>query len=302
MRRWTVLALTLVAVVIIGIGTLAVSLHYNYIQLQPGLVSNGNVSENTNANKIGVVVTILPEADFVRHVGGDRVEVMVMVPPGASPHIYEPRPEQLKQISTAKIYFKVGSGLGLEQNWLEKISAINPAIKIVDTSKGITIIDNDPHIWNSPANAKIMVINIRDALTQADPENADFYINNARDYLRELDALDAYIHSKLDRFNNRAFMIYHPSFGYLAAQYNLTQIPVEHGGKEPTSRVIRDCIDNARRYNLHYVFVAPQFATTECETIAKEIGGETAPMDPLPANYTANMYKIADLLAEEFAG
>jgi len=287
-RRWVVLALLVI------IGMLAVSLHH--IQLQPRL--RGDV----NTNKMGVAVTILPEADFVRHVGGDRVEVMVMVPPGASPHTYEPRPEQLKQISTARIYFKVGSGMELERNWLEKIRAINPAIKVVDTSKGVTLIDNDPHIWNSPANAKIMVMNIRDALAQADPENAEFYINNARVYLRELDALDAYIHSKLDRFDNRAFMICHPAFGYLAAEYKLRQIPVERGGKEPTARVIRDCIDKARRYNLHYVFVAPQFATTECETIAKEIGGETAPMDPLPANYTANMYKIADSLAEEFAG
>ena len=99
MRRWIALTLTLLAVMIIGM--LAVSLHYNYIQLQPGL--RGNVNSNANANKIGVVVTILPEADFVRHVGGDRVKVMVMVPPGASPHTYEPRPEQLKQISTARI-------------------------------------------------------------------------------------------------------------------------------------------------------------------------------------------------------
>ena len=135
-RRWVIL--TLLVVVIIGIDMLAVSLHY--IPLHPWLRDNGN------SNKICVVVTILPEADFVRHVGGDRVKVIVMVPPGASPHTYEPRPEQLKQISTARIYFKVGSGLGLEQKWLEKISAINPAIKVVDTSKGITLIDNDPHI------------------------------------------------------------------------------------------------------------------------------------------------------------
>ena len=79
-RRWVIL--TFLVVVIIGIGMFAVSLHY--IPLHPRLRGNGN------GNKICVVVTILPEADFVRHVGGDRVKVIVMVPPGASPHTYEP--------------------------------------------------------------------------------------------------------------------------------------------------------------------------------------------------------------------
>ncbi len=255
--------------------------------------------EHGNA-RMDVVVTILPEADFVRHVGGDRVRVTVIVPPGVSPHTYEPRPEQLKQVSAAKLYFMVGSGMKLEQNLVVKVRAINPDIKIVNISKGITIIDNDPHVWTAPANAKLMVENICDALVQIDPGHAGYYVNNANAYLRELDALDYYFHSKLDQFDNRAFLVYHPAFGYLALQYNLTQIAVERDGKEPTARVIRDCIDQAKRYKLGYVFVAPQFTTVQCEAIAREIGGEIGTMDPLPANYTANMMQIADLLAEEF--
>ncbi len=258
-------------------------------------------NNSNNNTRIDVVVTILPAMDFVKHVGGDRVRVTVIVPPGVSPHIYEPRPEQLKQASTAKLYFMVGSGMKLEQNLVVKIRAINPDIKIVNISKGVTIIENDPHVWNAPANAKLMVENICEALVQIDPGHAEYYINNANAYSGELDALDYYFHRKLDQFDNRAFLAYHPAFGYLAMQYNLTQIAVERGGKEPTARAIKDCIDLARRYNLHYVFVAPQFTTVQCEAIAREIGGEIAPMDPLPANYTANMRQIADLLAEEFA-
>ncbi len=281
-------------IVILICGTLIAVGALVYLYNQPEHAEIGNT-------KIDVVVTILPEADFVRHVGGDRVRVIVIVPPGVSPHIYEPRPRRLKQVSDAELYFMLGSGMRLEQNLIAKIKAINPDIKIINISEGITRIDNDPHIWTAPANAKLMVENICDALVRIDPGHAGYYINNEKAYLRELDALDAYFHRKLDRFNNRVFMIYHPAFAYLAGQYNLTQIAVERSGKEPTAKVIEDCVEQAKRYNLRYVFVVPQYRTVQCDAIAREIRGEIVPMDPLPANYTANMRHIADLLADEFA-
>jgi len=145
-----------------------------------------------------------------------------------------------------------------------------------------------------------MVEDICDGLTKVDPDNASFYAENRDDYLKDLDILDEYIHYKLNGFTNRNFMIYHPSFEYFAREYGLTQLAVEHGGKEPTPQVIRDCIDMARQYDLDYMFVAPQFATDDCETIADEIGGHTAPMDPLAENYIANMERIADALVLEF--
>ncbi len=307
-KRRVALALTLSVIAILcllfAVSVKYSSVHLPHIPFTPGSDS-GSGSGSAAGTKIGVVVSILPEADFVRHVGGDRVEVTVMVPPGASPHTYEPLPEQLKRVSRAKLYFMVGSGIEFERNWMEKIRAINPDMMVVNTSEGIRIIENDPHVWNSPPNAEVMVANICNALVQIDPANASFYENNRDAYLHELDELDAYFRHKLDpaRSGNRAraFMCYHPAFGYLAAEYNLTQITIEHGGKEPTARVIRDCVDKARRYHLHYIFVAPQSTTAECIAIASEIGGEIAYMDPLPENYTASMYHIADLLAEEFA-
>ena len=80
--------------------------------------------------------------------------------------------------------------------------------------------------------------------------------------------------------------------GYFAAGYGLNQIPVEHGGKAPTPRVIQASIDKAQEYNLEYVFLAPQFATENAETIAREIGGRTAFLDPLPELYIDNIREI----------
>lgn len=268
------------------------------IALSALLTSCGPTGEASD--KIEVVVTIVPLADFVENVGREKVDVTVMVPPGASPHTYEPKPSQLVEVSKAEILVKVGSGVDFESAWMDRIIEVNPDMLVVDCSVGIELMGKDPHIWNSPVNTKIMVENICDGLIQVDPDNVDFYTENKNDYLKELDILDGYIHYKLDRFANRVFMIYHPAFAYFAHEYSLTQLAVEHGGKEPTPQVMQDCIDKANQYNLQYVFVAPQFSTQYCEAIASEIGGQTAPMDPLAENYISNMGRIADSLALEF--
>ncbi|MHC1636176.1 MAG: metal ABC transporter solute-binding protein, Zn/Mn family, partial [Candidatus Methanospirareceae archaeon] len=90
-------------------------------------------------DKIGVVVTIPPQAEFVEKIGGEKVKITVMVPSGASPHTYEPTPSQLKEVSEAKIYFKVGSGVEFEKAWMDKIIAINPDMLVIDTSQGIEL-------------------------------------------------------------------------------------------------------------------------------------------------------------------
>jgi len=248
-----------------------------------------------------VVVSLAPLGDFVRNVAGDSVDVTVLVPPGSSPHTYELTPSQMAAVSEAEVYVMVGSGVEFESIWMGEIVETNPDMLIVDCSEGVELLGTDPHIWNSPVNAKAMVENICDGLVQADPGNGAFYARNRDDYLKELAVLDGYIRCTLDDFTNRHFITYHPAFAYFANEYGLTQLVVEHSGKEPTPRVMQECVDNAVQHDLDYVFVAPQFATDDCETIAGEIGGQTAAMDPLPENYIANMGRIADALALEFA-
>jgi len=247
----------------------------------------------------GVIATILPLADFVENVGGDKLDVTVMVAPGASPHTYEPTPGQMVAVSKAEVYVKAGSGVEFELVWMDKILEQNPDLQVIDCSSGITRMGNDPHIWTSPVNARKMVENICGGLAEIDPDNKAHYETNRDTYLEKLKDLDGYTHSRLDGFTNRNFMIYHPSFGYFAAEYGLTQIPIEHKGKSPTPKVIQDCLDKAKKYNLSYIFVAPQFATSHAETIAREIGGKTVFIDPLPRLYIDNMRGVADALALE---
>ena len=250
-----------------------------------------------SSNKIKVVVTILPQVEFAEKVGGERVQVMVMIPPGASPHTYEPTPRQLVQISKAEIYFQVGSGVDFELSFMNKIIKVNSNMMVVNCSRGIKIIDKDPHVWLSPMNVKIMVKNIYNALVKIDPENEDYYRKNMESYLKELDDLDEEIKEILGNITNRHFMVYHPAWGYFAREYNLTQIPVEKEGKAPTARGLMALIDQARRLNMKVIFVSPQFDQKKAGVIAESIHGRIVPIDPLAKDYVKNLRSVALKLA-----
>jgi zinc transport system substrate-binding protein len=250
------------------------------------------------ADKIRVVVTILPQVEFVEAVGGNRVEITVMVPPGADPHVYEPSPSQLQAVSEAEIYVKVGSGVEFEIAHMATIESYLPSdAVIVDCSQGVMLMGADPHIWNSPLNAKIIVENICDGLIAADPANQAYYEDNRDAYLKRLDELDGNIRDMLAGMADSCFMTYHPAWGYFARDYGLTQIPVERAGKEPTAGEIAASVETAKEHNIKVIFVALQFPTESAQVIAREIGGQVVYIDPLPEDYITEMYIFAAYLA-----
>ena len=260
-------------------------------------VTSSCVEENRKPDKIRVVVSILPLADFAQHIGRDKIEVMVMVPPGANPHSYEPKPDQLKKVSRAKMLIKAGSGVEFELVWIDKLIQINEDMMVVNSSQGIELIGRDPHVWLSPLNAKKMVGNICEGLEKLDPANGEYYKANLHEYLDELDEIDRYTKEKLERIKNRRFIAYHPAWGYLAKDYDLEQIPIEHGGKEPRAERIKQVVEKAKEFEARVIFVSPQLVTKGTETVAREIGGYAEFLDPLPQNYISNMRKVVEQLA-----
>ena len=257
-------------------------------------------------DKTGVMVTVLPQVEFVSAVGGDRVDVTAMVPPGANPHTYEVTPAQMAKLSTAKMYFKVGSPIEFELTWLDKLTAQNKDMMVVDCNKGIELMQSrdpdelgiDPHTWTSPQNVKIMVTNICVGLVQLDPVNKNYYEGNRDIYLQKLDALDADIRSALEGADNRTFIVYHPAWGYFAREYGLQQIGIEKEGKEPQAAYMARLITEARDKNIRVIFVSPQFDTRSAEAIAREIGGRVVSIDPEGRDYLNNMRKVAAAFRE----
>lgn len=267
--------------------------------------------KDTPTDKIHIVVSILPLAEFTEKIGGNKVDVSVMIPPGASPHSYEPRPEQFTRLSKAQLYVKVGTPVEFELVWLEKILSTNKDISVCNGSRGIELITTnpdhgpgenrnatniDPHVWLSPKNAKVIVENICSALITMDPDNQLFYQRNRKQYLSELEGLDQDITAVLQKKKARKFMTYHPAWGYFAKTYNLDQIPVEFEGKHPTAKRLQKLIKQAREENIRIILASPQFNTKSAEVIAREIQGQVILIDPLEKEYIANLKKIASIL------
>jgi len=262
------------------------------------VLASGCTAQAPDGGKMLVAVTIPPQAESVAAIGGDRVDVLVLVPPGASPHTYELTPGQLADLSRARVYATVGSGVEFETAWMEKIRGVNPGMVVVDSSEGVALLpDGDPHIWLSPANAKIMAKNVCDGLVEADPAGKEVYEANLAAYLARLAALDAGIRSEVGESGCRAFLVSHASWGYFARDYGLVQIPIEEGGKEPSPRQIEEIVARARADNISVVFAAPEASTRSARVIADEIGGRVVLLSPLAGNYTDNLRAAAAAIA-----
>jgi len=252
----------------------------------------GCVSQNESpSGKINAVTTIAPLGDLIAAVGGDRVDVTVLIPPGAEPHTYEPTPSQMKDVAEADLYVMNGAGL---EFWMDKVLQVNDKMLIVDSSRGIDLIsenggETDPHIWLSLRNAAQQVDNICTGLEQVDPTNGDYYSKNRDDYLKKLKALDEELNETFATKKSRTFILYHPAWTYFARDYNIEQVPILENEKEPGPRYLGSVIDLARKNNITTIFVEPQFNPKSAEVVAREMNANVETLNPLAPNYLENM-------------
>jgi zinc transport system substrate-binding protein len=266
----------------------------------------GGSATTAHSAPLRVFVSILPQKNFVERVAGRRAEVTVLVGPGQSPATYEPTPRQIARLASARAYFRIG--VPFEAAWLDRIHAANPGLTVVDTAAGIprrTVNHataesafaegglEDPHVWTDPALVKVMAQATRDALARLAPEHADEFARNQAAFGADLDALDAEIRGLLSAARGRAFLVFHPSWGYFADAYGLRQIPIESGGKEPGPRTLAAVVERARALGIRVVFVQEQFSRRTAEVIARQIGGRVVAVDPLAEDYVSNLRRVA---------
>jgi zinc transport system substrate-binding protein len=266
---------------------------------------------------LDVTVSIAPQQYFVERIGGERVRVNVMVEPGNSPATYEPKPEQLKALSDAEAYFSIG--VPFENSWLDRISAANPEMVVVDTAEGIERLPlathshdedeeergeghaegaPDPHIWLSPELVKVQARNVHAALAELNPAHEDEYTANLEAFLAEIDALDTEIRETLAGLESRKFMVFHPAWGYFAHDFGLEQIPIEVGGQEPSAQELAELIEHAREEDIRVVFAQPEFSTQDAQTIAEAIDGEVLLISSLALDWPENLRRVAQTFAE----
>ena len=165
----------------------------------------------------------------------------------------------------------------------------------VDIQKPITDeTEVDPHIWTSPLLVRIQAQNITKALQKADPANGDYYQKNFEKFSAEITALDMELRKIFrDGKPGASFLVFHPSWGYLAAEYGLKQVPFENEDREPSPREMMNLIIFAREKGLKVIFVQPQMSTKTVDAFTKEIGGQAVLIDPLAENWADNLKAVA---------
>lgn len=272
-----------------------------------------------------VAVSIIPQAEFVSRIAKDKVAILTLVGPGSSPHSYEPTPRQMASLSTASIWF--ATGVEFENALLPKVRSLYPRVKIVDTVKNVRFRSleahgheagegeahagaesdpheeealaegRDPHVWLGYGAVKSQLAEIRDALTLLLPGHAAFFKANYDAFLRDIDAVFTRLGKELAPLRGEKIFVYHPSFGYFFDEFGLEQVAVEVGGKEPTQKTIAELIARARAEKAKVIFVQKQFPAAAARTVANAMNGSVVEIDPLAADWLANLSRMGAALA-----
>ncbi len=239
------------------------------------------------SEKIVVIASFNPLYEFTKQIGKEKVDVSVLVPFGIEPHDWEPTISDLQKIQNADLI--IINGVGFE-NWIDNVEAINLDIVIVDTSNGISIIQNDPHIWLNPVFAQTQVENIAESIIKLDSTNEKFYRENTDNYISKLDILDKQIKQELTECK-KDFIAFHDAFSYFAIQYGLNQHTIissnqPHG--EPSSRTLESIINLAKDYDIKTIFAEEAADTRTSQVIANEIDGQVLVLSPLEIDDSDN--------------
>jgi len=290
-----------------------------------------NVASAETTDKLNIFVSVLPQKYIAERIVGDSAQVSAMVQPGDSPATYEPNPRQISKLSKADLYVRVG--VAFENSWMDRIRAVNSTMPVIDAREGLELLElaehnhghhdghghskdthdskhddehgseqnevseKDPHIWTSPRVAKTMATQLTEQLTLLRPKQQTLFEGNLAALLGELDQLDKELTELLEDTQQRKFMVFHPSWGYFAEAYGLTQLPIEADGKEPGAKALLALIRQARKEGVKTIFIQPQFDKRMAAQIAKAIDGDVVSIDPLSEDYIDNLRKTAHIIA-----
>ncbi|HQB64744.1 MAG TPA: zinc ABC transporter substrate-binding protein, partial [Fibrobacteraceae bacterium] len=259
-----------------------------------------------------------------------RVSVISMIPPNADPHSYEPKPGVLKTFSKADLYLSDSSGL--DQVWLPRFLSVNKKIEMVYISSGVSWMQEsedhhhghhhdhhhhgedhhenkhkheenaslDPHLWTSPKQVIKLAENVLSALIKKDAASKSYYESRYQLFIEKWTSIDQFIEKTVSQIpeKRRIFIVFHPSYGYLARDYDLIQRAIEVEGKEPKPQDLKALILEAQKNDIRAIFVQPQFSKRSAESIAKQLNAVVVSTDPLAYDIEKNLRNFIQALLE----
>ncbi len=259
-----------------GLGVVALS-------LAVALAACGGSNAGTSGSKVRVVATTVQITALTKQVAGDKVELKGIIPAGADPHEFEPRPSDLVAIENAQLILRHGIGL---DNWLDDTLKAGTQATVVTVTDGVPLAKgdesgkqvDDPHVWHNPDNDKIMVDDINKALDEADPANKAAYDANAVAYKAKLDQTKAQVQAMINEIPpaDRKLVTNHDAFGYFARAFGLkivgAVIPSLSTEAEPSAAETAQLLDTISREHVKAIFAESSVSAKLATTLASDAG------------------------------
>ncbi|MGN0258310.1 MAG: metal ABC transporter solute-binding protein, Zn/Mn family [Bacteroides sp.] len=291
----------------------------------------GRKEAGKEVDKQVITVSIEPLRYFAEAIAGPDWKIETLVPNGASPETYDPTPRQLAQLAQSKACLRIGY-VGYELVWSTRLAENAPHVPFMNMSEGIDLIYDshhahhhhheghpgnyeeqeeeehhheapeaeggvEPHVWNSPANARIIAGNVLKAMITLDKDHAESYRLRHDSLCQCIDRCDSLIRELLSQPEaSEAFMIYHPALSYFARDYGLTQIAIETDGKEPSAARMKELNELCKTNHVKVIFIQPEFDRRNAEAIAKQTGTRIISINPLAYQWEEELIATARAL------
>lgn len=258
-------------------------------------------SGTPDASRPVVIVSVPPQATFVERIAGERVTVEVMIPPGANPHLYEPGMRRTRSLSMAPLYIAVGHPrLTFERAWLPELGRANPEMRLIRSGAGCRFLPDDPHMWLAPSCADRMAASTARALQELLPEFGEEFRRRRDELTDEIARVDREIAARLAPYRGRSFLVFHPAWEYFAREYGLRQRAIGGGAREPNPAELASLLRDVRGEGISAVFAQPQMSREAVDLVAGELGVEVRTIDPLEADWSANLLRVSEALESAF--
>lgn len=259
-------------------------------------IASGEEEEN---GEIIVYTSVYPIYDFSQKIGGEKVQVELLMPPGAQPHGWEPSAKDRAKVEESQIFLY--NGLGLDP-WAERMAETlsneeiqTLALAEIDTIKPMTFTEDhdheedenhstyDPHVWLDPTNVEKMAEAIGNVFIEVDPANQKYYEENLKAFQKELQTLDEKFQQRLSSIKKRDFIVNHAAFGYLANRYDLNQIAITGLAPQakPSPSKLKELTQVIREYDMHTIFMEELSSPKVVDVLAEETGVEVELLHPI---------------------
>jgi zinc transport system substrate-binding protein len=277
------------------------------------LSSCGSSSEEKTSDKPTVTVAIPPQKYLLSALAADRFEINTLLPPGVDAESFEPSFGTMKSLMNSKAYFSIGS-MPFEEQMLDKIKSNFPKLKIISPPSGLHLIygshgdahhhhdghecSYDPHYWTSVGNLRVMAADMARQLIELDSSAKDIYMARLKRLDADLAALSDSISSLLYTRANTEFLIWHPSLSYFAQEFKLSQIAVQHEGKEPSAAWLKHIYSLSRK-GLSVFVVEPEHDARLSLSIAKEMEIPTCEISVMSEDINHQLLNLAYEIARK---